>query len=218
MLTFPDTMIFEDLPSELLLEIFSYLSPSDLCVAFLPLRNARLANLIGHLDWSVDLTGTSVSRFLHVLTHCSPARVLFLRLTNQYSHGLLISQFFASTSFTADRLVRLRSLHLDDIIGNEIDRLPPCLERLSVKFHKKAAHATKFYRLALQSTTLKQCYLIGAYAFDCKTCSPISSSSIERLHMAIKSFPNDLLAVLEALPNLLKLKSKSLASTQKSDC
>jgi hypothetical protein len=96
---------------------------------------------------------------------------------------------------------------LDDFIGDEIDCLPPNLEKLYIKFHKKAKSAAKFYQIALQSTTLKQCYLIGGYAFDHKTCSHISSTTIEQLHMAIKSFPNDLIALLQALPGLTKLKS-----------
>ncbi|CAF0900200.1 unnamed protein product [Adineta ricciae] len=201
-------MLFNDLPSELLLELFSYLRPTDLYLSFLPLFNARLSELITQADLSVDLTYISVSHFLLVLRHCSAQQIVFLRLTNQYSHGLLISEFFASKHFHPEHFVRLRSLHLDDIIGNEINHLPPCLERLSVKFHKKAEHAAKFYQLALQSTTLRQCYLIGGYAFDSKTCFPISSRTIERLHMAIKSFPQDLFAVLQALPSLIKLKTR----------
>jgi hypothetical protein len=99
---------------------------------------------------------------------------------------------------------------LDDIIGNEIDSLPPYLEKLYIKFHKKAKYAAKFYQIALQSTTLKQCYLIGGYAFDNKTCSQISSTTIQQVHMAIKTFPNDLIVLLQALPNLTKLKSKKI--------
>ncbi|CAF0827179.1 unnamed protein product [Adineta ricciae] len=201
-------MLFNDLPSELLLELFSYLHPIDLYLSFLPLFNVRLSKLITQADLSVDLTYISVSNFLLVLRHCLARQIVFLRLTNQYSHGLLISEFFASKHFHSEHFVRLRSLHLDDIIGNEINLLPPCLERLSVKFHKKAEHAAKFYRLALQSTTLRQCYLIGGYAFDSKTCFPISSGTIERLHMAIKSFPQDLFVVLQALPSLIKLKTR----------
>jgi hypothetical protein len=117
---------------------------------------------------------------------------------------------FSSENFRPEKFIRLRSLHLDDFIGNEIDYLPPYLEKLYIKFHKKAKYAAKFYQIALQSTSLKQCYLIGGYAFDYKTCSPISSTTIEQLHMAIKSFPNDLLVLLKALPNLIKLKSKKI--------
>ncbi|UJR28018.1 hypothetical protein I4U23_009278 [Adineta vaga] len=201
-------MLFNDLPSELILEIFSYLHPTDLCLSFLPLFNDRLSNLISHVDLSVDLTYISVSRFLLLLTYCPPEQIVFLRLTNQYSHGLLVFELFASEHFHPERFLRLRSLHLDDIIGNEISCLPPCLEKLFVKFHKKAEYAAKFYQLALQSTTLRQCYLIGGYAFDSKTCFPISSITIERLHMAIKSFPHDLLVLLQALPRLMKLKTR----------
>ena len=203
-------MLFEDLPSELLLEIFSYLHPSDLYISFLPLLHVRLSYLISHIDFSLDLTYTSFSRFLLILKYCSPSQIVFLRLTNQYSHGLLISEFFSSNFFHPEKFLRLRSLYLDDIIGNEINCLPPYLEKLYIKFHKKAQYAAKFYQIALQSTSLKQCYLIGGYAFDSKTCSHISSTTIQRLHMAIKSFPNDLLVVIQALPCLTKLKSKEI--------
>ncbi|CAF0786854.1 unnamed protein product [Adineta steineri] len=201
-------MLFEDLPSELLFEIFSYLHPSDLYISFIPLSNTRLSYIISHIDFSLDLTYTSFYRFYHILTYCSPSQIIFLRLTNQYSHGLLISEFFTSNFFHSKNFIRLRSLHLDDIIGNEIDCLPPNLEKLYIKFHKKAKYAAKFYQIALQSTSLKQCYLIGGYAFDSKTCSHISSTTIEILHMAIKSFPNDLLVLLQALPCLTKLKTR----------
>jgi hypothetical protein len=203
-------MLLEDLPSELLLEIFSYLHPSDIYNSFQPLSNARLSYLISHIDLSFDLTYTSFARFLLILTYCSPGQLVFLRLTNQYSHGLLIAEFFSSESFHPDKFIRLRSLHLDDIIGNEIDCLPPYLEKLYIKFHKKAEYAPRFYQIALQSTSLKQCYLIGGYAFDNKTCSHISSTTIQRLHMAIKSFPNDLVVLLQALPCLTRLKSKEI--------
>ncbi|CAF0933027.1 unnamed protein product [Rotaria sp. Silwood1] len=200
-------MLLEDLPSELLLEIFSYLHPSDLYTSFLPLSNSRISYLISRIHLSLDLTYTSYARFLLILTYCSPSQIVFLRLTNQYSHGLLINEFFSSDYFRPEKFLRLRSLHLDDIIGNEIDYLPPYLEKLHIKFHKKAKYAMKFYQLALQSTSLKQCYLIGGYAFDNTTCSHISSTTIEQLHMAIKSFPNDLIVLLQALPCLTKLKT-----------
>ena len=201
-------MLFEHLPSELLLEIFSYVHPADLYIIFLRLGNARLADLISHLDLSVDLISISYSRFRSILTACSPLQIIFLRLTNRYSHQLLIKEFFSSDCFHPTKFLRLRSLHLDDCIGNEIVCLPPNLEKLYVKFHKKARYAIQFYRIALQSTSLKQCYLIGGYAFDYRTCSPIASTTIEHLHMAMKTFPNDLIIVLQALPNLLKLKSR----------
>lgn len=203
-------MLLENLPSELILEIFSYLHPSDLYVSFLPLSNIRLTYLINQLNFSLDLTYTSYQRFLLILTYCSPSQILFLRLTNQYSHDLLIKEFFSSNSFHPKNFPRLHSLHLDDIIGNEIDCLPSSLEKLYIKFHKKAKYASKFYQLALQSTSLKQCYLIGGYAFDYKTCSHISSTTIQHLHMAIKTFPNDLIVLLQALPSLRKLKSMNI--------
>lgn len=201
-------MLFEHLPSELLLEIFSYVHPADLYIIFLPLANPRLTELISHLDLSLDLISTSYSRFQCILTRCSSQQIVFLRLTNRYSHYLLIKQFFSSPCFHPENFLHLRSLHLDDCIGNELDCLPPNLDKLYVKFHKKAKYAIQFYRLALQSTTLKQCYLIGGYAFDYRTCSPISSTTIEHLHMAMKTFPNDLIVLLQALPNLIQLKSK----------
>jgi hypothetical protein len=203
-------MLLEDLPSELLLEIFSYLHPSDLYISFLPLSNSRLSDLISQINYSLDLTYISYSRFLLILTNCLPSQIVYLRLTNQYSHGLLINEFFSSNFFHPNKFLRLRSLYLDDIIGNEIDSLPPYLEKLYIKFHKKAKYASKFYQIALQSTTLKQCYLIGGYAFDYKTCSPISSTTIEQLHMAIKTFPNDLIVLLQSLPCLTKLKSMNI--------
>lgn len=201
-------MLFEHLPSELLLEIFSYVHPIDLSIIFLQLGNARLAELVSHLDHSLDLVSVSLTRFQYLLYTCSPQRIVFLRLTNQYSHSLLIHEFFSSNSFHPTNLIHLRSLHLDDCIGNELDSLPLNLEKLYVKFHKKARYAIAFYRMALQSNSLKQCYLIGGYAFDYRTCSPIASKTIEHLHMAIKTFPNDLIVLLQALPNLTKLKSK----------
>ncbi len=200
-------MLLEDLPSELLLEIFSYLHPSDLYISFLPLLNSRIKYLISQINISLDLIHISYSRFLLILKYCSPSQIIFLRLTNQYSHDLLIKEFFSSNNFHPKNFYYLRSLHLDDIIGNEIDCLPPYLEKLYIKFHKKAKYAAKFYQIALQSTSLKQCYLIGGYAFDYKTCSHISSTTIEQLHMAIKSFPNDLIILLQSLPCLTKLKS-----------
>lgn len=205
-----DRMLFEQLPSELLLEIFSYVHPIDLYIIFLQLANARLAELISHLDLSLDFISVSYIRFRYFLCTCSPQQIVFLRLTNQYSHSLLIHEFFSSTLFHPSNFLRLRSLHLDDCSGNEIDSLPPNLEKLYVKFHKKARYAIQFYRMALQSTSLKQCYLIGGYAFDYRTCSPIASNTIEHLHMAIKTFPNDLIVLLQVLPNLTKLKSRSL--------
>ena len=203
-------MLFEELPSELLIEILSYIHPSDLFNSFLPLSNSRLSYLISCIDFSLDLTHTSFSHFLFILTYCLPSQIVFLRLTNQYSHGLLIAEFFSSNYFRPENFLRLRSLYLDDIIGNEIDCLPPHLEKLYIKFHKKAQYAIKFYQMTLRSTSLRQCYLIGGYAFDHTTCSDISSTTIEQLHMAIKSFPNDLFVLLRALPCLTKLKSKKI--------
>ena len=203
-------MLFEELPSELLLEIFSYLHSSDLFGCLSPSLHPRLAHLISQSQISLDLTRASVSRVSLVSAHCSPAQIVFLRLTNQYSHGLLIAEFFASDHLRPAKFDRLRSLHLDDVTGSEIDTLPPVLEKLYVKFHKKAAHAIRLYQIALRSSSLKQCYLIGGYAFDRKTCGHVSSTSIEHLHMAVKSFPDDLFAVLQALPSLKKLKSATV--------
>lgn len=203
-------MLFEELPSELLLEIFSYIHAFDLYTSFLPLSKSRISYLISHSDFSLDLTCTSFTRFSRILTHCSPSQIVFLRLTNQYSHGLLIADFFSSDCFRPEKFLRLRSLHLDNIVGNEIDCFPPYLEKLYIKFHKKAKYAIKLYQMALRSPSLKQCYLIGGYAFDNTTCCPISSTSIEQLHMAIKTFPNDLVVLLQSLPSLTKIKSKTI--------
>lgn len=210
-----DQMLFEDLPSELLLEIFSYLHPADLYISIIPLSHTRLSYILSQHRISLDLTGTSLSRYLLVGTYCCPSQIVFLRLTNQYSHGLLIRELFASDAFRPKNFLRLRSLHLDDAIGDEIDYLPTTVKKFYVKFHKKAKYATQLYRLALQSSSLEQCYLIGGYAFDYQTCSPIGSTSIRRLHMAIKSFPPDLFVVLRALPSLVKLKSKSTLYNQR---
>jgi hypothetical protein len=207
-ISFVDRMRLDDLPSELLLEIFSYIHPADLYITFLPLLDGRIRHLLTQLRVSLDLTCTSLSRLLLVKTCCCPSQIVFLRLTNAYTDGLLIRDFFSSKHFRFDQWHRLRSLHLDDVIGDELDYLPAHLEKLHVKFHKKAKHAVEFYRLALTSSSLKECYLIGGYAFDHQTCSPIGSLTIERLHMAIKSFPTDLFIVLQALPSLIKLKSK----------
>lgn len=201
-------MLFENLPSELLLEIFSYLPLSDLYTGILPLSKIRFSYLIFNEIYSLDLTYISYSNFSLILTTYSPSKLVFLRLTNQYSHGLLISEFFSAPDFHPTNFLSLRSLHLSNMIGNEFNCLPPNLHKLYVHFHKKAKYASKFYQLALQSTSLKQCYLIGGYAFDSKTCFPIGSNTIEHLHVAIKSFPNDLIVLLQNLPALTKLKSR----------
>ena len=210
-----DRMLFEGLPSELLLEIFSYLHPADLYTSIIPLSHARLSDVLSQHRVSLDLTCTSLSRYLLVCTYCCPSQIVFLRLTNQHSHGLLISEFFASDCFRPKNFLRLRSLHLDDAIGDELDYLPVSVKKFYVKFHKKAKYATQLYRLALTSTSLEQCYLIGGYAFDYQTCFPIASPSIQRLHMAIKTFPHDLLVVLQALPSLIKLKSENTLWNQR---
>lgn len=211
-----DQMLFEDLPCELLCEIFSYITPSDLLKIFRHLKNQRLAKIIHQMDLSLDLTGISVNDFHLVCQNLSNQKLIYLRLTNQFSHGLIVQDFFNVDRFRPNRLNRLRSLHLDDIIGNEIHFLPDKLEKLYVKFHKKAKFAIEFYRLALNSKSLKECYLIGGYAFDHQTCFPIYSSTIENLQIAVKTFPSDFSVLLRALPSLIKLKSKwsSLHSTQ----
>jgi hypothetical protein len=56
-------MLFEELPSELLLEIFTYLHPADLYISFFPLSNSRISYLISDHQYSVDLTRTTFSRF-----------------------------------------------------------------------------------------------------------------------------------------------------------
>ena len=201
-------MLFEEFPSELLLEIFSYIHPLDLYLSFIPLLNSRISYLISELNISLDLTKISYSNFLLILKLCLPSNIYYLRLTNQYSHGLLINELFSQNFFSPNQFLQLHSLYLDDFIGNEINFLPPYLKKLYIKFHKKSKYAVKFYQIVLQSTTLKQCYLIGGYAFDYKTCSNISSKTIEILHMAIKTFPNDLIVLLKSLPSLTKLKSK----------
>ena len=205
-----DRMRFEDLPSELLLDIFSYFYPADLYRIVLPLQHSRFSRLLTQVRVSLDLTDTSLSQCSLIAQHCSSSQIVFLRLTNQYSHGLLIREFFSREHFRPYNFSRLHSLHLDDVIGNELDSLPENLQKLNVKFHKKAQFASQFYRLALSSNSLKECYLIGGYAFDQQTCFPIFSSTIERLHMAMKSFPTDLVVVLQSLPSLVKLKSKTI--------
>ena len=201
-------MLFENLPSELLFEIFSFLHPSDLYKTILSLNHIRLLEILSRLDISLDLTGIGLDYFDLICEHLCPRRLIFLRLTNQFCHGLLVREYFSLRTFHPNQLVRLRSLHLDDIVGDEIDVLPPNLEKLFVKFHKKARFAIQFYRLALSSSSLKECYLIGGYAFDHQTCFPIYSPTIERLQMAIKSSPKDLSTVLHSFPSLIKLKSK----------
>lgn len=144
--------LFEDLPNELILIIFSFLQPSDLFEKFLRL-NSRLKNLLvehfRHVELLKSFDQENFRKFVDE----------FLPLTNDFVRSLTIDHQIIGNEF----LHRTKSIRFDclenlRLIDDAIDLSDEFLRRFPLEFLRLSS--TSFYErtksISLQSKSIKR--------------------------------------------------------------
>ena len=120
----------ESFSTELLFEVFEYLSPNDLFRSFLSLNN-RLNDIL--YSYPLRLDGQSMSRleFDYVCSHLQPKQVISLRLSDSTvpNQVEIFKEYFP---FFKDQFLRLRSVALFQLYDHPID-LPSSVQFLEIR-------------------------------------------------------------------------------------
>ena len=211
---------FEDLPNEVIYEIFEYLSLCQTWESFSPL-NSRFSDLFGDLPLTLKLDFSSLSkRHFHLcrsrLFEPNISRLLSLRLSNPLSIDLFLSIYSFDECF----------LRLESLFFNQIDstRLPkiltdlaflPCLSSLSIQNHLELPDAGELYRLIFRLPLLTWCLLSPQGVSRRLSMSPAVDrfSSLEYLRVNRHFSLQELLVFLSYLPLLRRLSILSLTES-----
>ena len=116
--------------TELLFEVFEYLSPNDLFRSFLNLNN-RLNDIL--YSYPLRLDGQSMSRleFDYVCSHLQPKQVISLRLSDETVPNQ-VNIFKDYFPLFKDQFLRLRSVALFQLFDHPID-LPSSVQFLEIR-------------------------------------------------------------------------------------
>ncbi|CAF2855977.1 unnamed protein product [Rotaria sp. Silwood2] len=148
----------EDLPDELLLEIYTYLSSYDILYSFGYL-NWRIQCIIGEFCSQLDFSHTSLNQFQYMCSSSFlfflPQRLTKLTLSNGCAPGQIeIFQENICNSYLKEKLPFLTSISLLDFENNNITLLSQLLylEELFISF-------TSYEKIKSSTETLLQFYL-----------------------------------------------------------
>jgi hypothetical protein len=211
---------FEDLPNEVIYEIFDCL---DVCHAFdgFFYLNTRFRYLLinSPLLLKVDLSCTSKSIFEDCCTYIIGAnvhRIVSLRLSNPLAIDLFLSIFSLNASFTQlETLVftQIDFKNVESLVTNLLSL--PRLYSLTINHNIEIVDSSEIYRLIFQLPFLKSCILSpkcygGSLSLSIakNEISPIEYLSINR-HCSL----NQLIALLSYTPHLRRLSCLSLTET-----
>ena len=153
---------FEDLPNEIIYEIFDYL---DVCRAFESFfdLNTRFEYLLINcpLLFKIDFSFTSKSTFEHIcrqLIQPNKDRIISLHLSNPLTIDLFLSLFTFNESFSQLECVSFNEINfkkLEPILSNF--SLLPRLYSLTITNNIEVCDSSEIYRLIFDLSYLKSC-------------------------------------------------------------
>jgi hypothetical protein len=208
---------FEDLPNEVLYEMFDYLDICHLFESFFYLNNRFQCLLINSpLLFKIDLSCLSKSTFQDCCTYVIQPnldRILSLRFSNPLTIDLFIS---LNSSF----------LQLESIVFNQINfqKLEPILINLSslprlysltINNNIEVCDSSKIYQLIFDLPVLKSCTISPKFYGGSLSLNMIKNvnSSIEYLSINRHCSLNQFLTLLSYTPKLRRLSNLSLSET-----
>ena len=120
--------LLDQLPVELLHEIFNYFSASELFSTFFNVNDYVNAILRTYSEYHLDLKFISKSVFHRICGQVPPERVISLTLSDGDETPSQSEAFFSC--FQIEQFIRLRSLTLVEIEINSLDSILPNLHKL----------------------------------------------------------------------------------------
>ena len=215
------TSKFEDLPNEVIYEIFDYLNICDVFDIF-SLLNYRFDHLLYDLPIPLNLDLLLISKrnfnvYAKHLIEKNLTRLRSLRLSNP----LIIHQFLSIYSFD-ETYSCLECLVLNDIEWTQLESIVivlqflPCLYYLTVKNYIEANDSSDLLRLIFRLPVLKSCVLLPKSTtkrFSLSVSVADEWSSIEYLNIHRHCSIDQFLSIVSYLPQLHHFSCFSLHET-----
>jgi len=158
------TSFFEVLPTEILFEIFDYLTIFNILYAFINL-NKRLNDIIGLYPFHLDFQRISRSKFDFICRYIQPKQVISIYLSDELmpDQVQLFHQYFPDFQHRFIYLKKLKFINTSTILSN----LPISLSSLSIKTYLKTNDTDHLIMQILnqQAQYLTYIELDGSYAF-----------------------------------------------------
>lgn len=193
------TSVFETLPTEILFEIFDYLTASDILYALINL-NEQLNDVIGLYPLHLDFQHISRSKFDFVCRHIRPEQVITLYLSDEFmpDQVRIFKKYFSQYHKQFIRLKAIKFINTSTILANA----PVSLSSLSIKTYLKTHNTNHLITKLLNQQAQYLTYLKvdGFYAFrSINTSFPllkhlvIGYCTITEFNRIIRSFKSSLI-------------------------
>jgi hypothetical protein len=192
-------LIVEILPTEILFEIFDYLTIFDILKAFINL-NKRLNDIIASYPIQLDFQRITRSKFDFICRYIQPKQVISLYLSDELmpDQVQLLNKYFPHFQKRFIHLQKINFINTSTILSIA----PPCLSSLSIKTYLKKTNTNHHITQILnqQSQYLTYLKVDGSYVFrSINTSFPslthliIDYSTITEFHRIIHSIKSPLI-------------------------
>ncbi|CAF4707771.1 unnamed protein product [Rotaria sp. Silwood1] len=211
---------FEDIPNEIIYEIFEFLDVYHMYTAFFNL-NIRFQNLFANsnLPIKINLSLTSRSTFEHQykpIIMLNKHRISSLRLSNLFTIDMIFSPIRI-----VSKLIHLQTLHMNNIQSKCIEKLLkylaslPCLSSLIILVVDCVENKNKLYRRIFRLPVLKYCKITMTKFVESEPLSIAINkySSIEHLVINNGCYLHELISLLSYVPQLRRLSLRDLYGT-----
>ncbi|CAF1366204.1 unnamed protein product [Rotaria sp. Silwood1] len=211
---------FQDIPNEIIYDIFEFLDVYHMYTAFFNL-NIRFQNLLtdSNLPIKINLSLTSRSTFEHQYKHLimlNKHRINSLRLSNLFTIDVIFSPIRI-----VSKLTRLQALHINNIQSEYVEKLLKylvslsCLSSLIIIVIDCVENKNQLYRRIFRLPVLKYCKITMTKFVESEPLSIAINkySSIEHLVINNGCYLHELISLLSYIPQLRRLSLRDLYGT-----
>ncbi|CAF4295494.1 unnamed protein product [Rotaria sp. Silwood2] len=211
---------FEDIPNEIIYDIFEFLDVYHMYTAFFNL-NIRFQNLLtdSNLPIKINLSLTSKSIFEHqykYIIRLNKHRINSLRLSNLFTIDMIFSPIRIVT-----KLTRLQNLHINNIQSKYVEKLLKylaslsCLSSLIIVIVDRVENKNKLYSRIFRLPVLKYCKVTMKKFVESEPLSIAINkySSIEHLVINNGCYLHELISLLSYVPQLRRISLYDLYGT-----
>ncbi|CAF1523959.1 unnamed protein product [Rotaria sordida] len=211
---------FEDIPNEIIYDIFEFLDVHHMYTTFFNL-NIRFQNLLTDSNFpiKINLSLTSRSTFEHQYKHIimlNKHRISSLRLSNLFTIDMIFSPIRIVSKFT-----RLKTLHINNIQSKYVEKLLKylaclsCLSSLIIIVVDCVENKNKLYRRIFRLPVLKYCKVTMTNFVESEPLSIAINkySSIEHLVINNGCYLHELISLLSYVPQLRHISLHDLYGT-----
>ncbi|CAF1367157.1 unnamed protein product [Rotaria sordida] len=211
---------FEDIPSEIIYDIFEFLDVYHMYTAFFNL-NIRFQNLLtdSNLSIKINLSLMSRSTFEHQYKHIirlNKHRISSLRLSNLFTIDMIFSPIRI-----VSKLTRLQTLHINNIESKYVQKLLKylvslsCLSSLIIVIVDCVENKNKLYSRIFRLPVLKYCKVTMTKFIESEPLSIAINkySSIEHLVINNGCYLDELISLLSYVPQLRHISLHDLYGT-----